>query len=253
MLEILRTAAKARREALYADTDDACPHPAKLVNMSRLLLATKSDYQNLAWHLLGCFKCAQRWELLQSDPHLHPFEIWAVANDRLPSGEEGMLLRMRANLHLDRCESCHAKVAWIERGFAAGRQVIEQWLMPKLIEVHRESRREDGLIIEALVLDEQERPRLTEAGGLARTRVSLTVARDHQDSLAIDVHGIPEAFHRARLILLGEQRLVRLSWSQVAHGNATFSLPDVTDGIDGNIHLSEQDIGVFLQAKLDTD
>lgn len=261
MIESLREILTRRESGLTSSRLDPCPEPAKLVNMSRLTMGTTDDYRDLSWHLLRCYKCAQRWEILQSDPHLQFLEILSVSKESFSSDEEGQLLRLRARLHMKHCRTCSEKKELIARSLVEGARMVgrveaavERWLASRLSAAYRGG--PDKLIVEAQLVDQDGQPVLTTAGTLNTEEVTLTVASaltDPDCALAIDVEQIPQGWNSVRLMLVDTDALIDLDWTTVAEGRGTFPLSTKKHAWVDTEKLSAQDFVVLLKAEMTRD
>ncbi|WP_295439199.1 hypothetical protein [uncultured Thiodictyon sp.] len=217
MIDRLREVLFQRRSEVLAEGADQCPSPSTLANLSRLLrVSGENDYQRLAWHIMGCLKCARRWELLQSDPHLHIMEILAVARNTLAPGDEAEMLRLRVRTHVDACADCRSKQQPAKSAPSAWDQGVLEWFAPRLVAAYRG----DPMQVEAIVLDREERVQLTEGASLTCKPVQLQVYRDRRQRLGVAIAGIQPAFKCAR-VLLCDSAVTQSPWADVNDGKAS--------------------------------
>lgn len=78
-----------------------CPTGRQLLALDPPPARDLARHESLARHILGCADCANRWELIQADPHLDLTELYVL--ERL---DEDSFASLRARRHLRRCPSC---------------------------------------------------------------------------------------------------------------------------------------------------
>jgi len=85
-----------------------CPSYKELIALSKVQKYTYTDdYRRLAKHIVWCFRCAQAWEIFQTQNyHLDPMIILAYINNKFPISDDGQLLKEYAQSHLNDCPKC---------------------------------------------------------------------------------------------------------------------------------------------------
>ena len=109
---ILKLLAKESPDQEYAKE---CPTTRHLLSIDRVPKGDGLNAMTLAWHLLCCAVCSNRWELIQSDEHVDMAELYAVEHLDVEQ-----FARLRALDHVQRCYDCQSKKRTIESMVVAG-------------------------------------------------------------------------------------------------------------------------------------
>ncbi len=91
-------------------SDSPCFDAGTLIEAGSRLMRDSLTPQSLARHLLNCFRCSSRWEVIQSDHHVELAELHVVRTLR-----EHNFVRLRALNHVSLCQACRRNSEELDR------------------------------------------------------------------------------------------------------------------------------------------